>query len=134
MGLLIDTDVWILAEKSDAPLNLNRWARYGSAYMSVITASELLVGVEKASSAQRRARRAAFVESLISAIPSLEITASIARTHARMIAGLPRNTTAGAHDALIAATALHHGYAVLTRNVAHFRIFAGLVVEPFDVT
>jgi tRNA(fMet)-specific endonuclease VapC len=133
MGLIIDTDVWILAEKSDSPLNLSRWVKYESAYMSVITVSELLVGVEKANSAQRRARRAAFVESLISSIPSLEITSSIARTHARMIAVLQKNVTAGPHDALIAATAMHHGYAVLTRNADHFRIFAGLVVEPFDV-
>jgi tRNA(fMet)-specific endonuclease VapC len=133
MGLLIDTDVWILAEKSDSPLNLGRWAKYGSAYMSVITVSELLVGVEKANSVQRRARRAAFLESLISSIPSLDVTAAIARTHARMIAGLPKNVTAGAHDALIAATAMHHGYAVLTRNASHFRIFAGVVVEPFDL-
>jgi tRNA(fMet)-specific endonuclease VapC len=102
--------------------------------LSVITASELLVGVEKANSSPRRARRAAFVELLIAYIPTLEITASIARTHARMISGLTRNATVGAHDALIAATTLHHGYAVLTRNAANFRIFAGLVVEPFDVT
>jgi tRNA(fMet)-specific endonuclease VapC len=133
MGLLIDTDVWILAEKSDRPLNLSRWAKHGSAYMSVITVSELLVGVEKANSPQRRAHRAAFVESLISLIPSLEVTTSIARTHARMMAGLPKNITAGSHDSLIAATAMHHGYAVLTRNADHFRIFAGLTVEPFDL-
>jgi predicted nucleic acid-binding protein len=100
----------------------------------VLLPRAILVGVEKANSALRRTRRAAFVESLISSIPSLEVTAPIARTHARMIAGLPKNTTAGAHDALIAATALHHGYAVLTRNAAYFRIFAGLVIEPFDLT
>jgi tRNA(fMet)-specific endonuclease VapC len=80
--------------------------------MSVIAVSELLVGVEKANSVQRRARRAAFLESLISSLPSLDVTAAIARTHARMIAGLPKNVTAGAHDALIAATAMHHEYAV----------------------
>ena len=34
MGLLIDTDVWVLAEKSGAQLNLARWERHGSAYMS----------------------------------------------------------------------------------------------------
>jgi predicted nucleic acid-binding protein len=132
MGLIIDTDVWILAEKSDTQLNFSRWSKYGSAYMSVVTVSELLVGVEKANSPKRRALRAAFVESLIESIPSLEITSSVARTHVRMIASLPKNITSAAHDALIAATALHHGYAVLTRNADHFRIFAGLVVEPFE--
>lgn len=131
MGLVIDTDVWVLAEKSGGKLDLGRWAHYGGAYMSAITASELLVGVERANTAQRRAQRGAFVENLLSSIPVLDFTLPVVRSHARMVAALPKNVTAGAHDALIAATAIHHGYALLTRNVADFRIFAGLTVEAF---
>jgi tRNA(fMet)-specific endonuclease VapC len=131
MGLVIDTDVWVLAEKSDRKLDLARWANYGGAYMSAITASELLVGVERANTAQRRAQRGAFVENLLSSVPVLEFSMPVVRTHARMVAALSNNVTAGAHDALIAATAVHHGYALLTRNVADFRIFAGLKVEAF---
>ena len=56
-----------------------------------------------------------------------------ARTHARMLAVLSKSVTAGAHDALIAATAVHHEYALLTRNVANFELFAGLNVEAFSV-
>jgi predicted nucleic acid-binding protein len=132
MGLVIDTDVWVLAEKSGAPLNLSRWANYQGAYMSAVTASELLVGVERANTAERRAQRGAFVEHLLVNIPILDFSPSVGRTHARMIAALPKNITAGAHDALIAATAVHHGYALLTRNVADFRIFSGLNLEPFS--
>lgn len=131
MGLVIDTDVWVLAEKSGGKLDLARWAHYGGAYMSAITASELLVGVERANTAQRRAQRGAFVENLLSSVPVLEFSMPVVRTHARMVAALSKNVTAGAHDALIAATAVHHGYALLTRNVADFRIFAGLKVEAF---
>jgi tRNA(fMet)-specific endonuclease VapC len=131
MGLVIDTDVWVLAEKSANTLNFARWAAYGGAYMSAITASELLVGVERANTAQRRAKRGAFVENLLASVPVLEFSASVARTHARMIAALPKNVTARAHDALIAATAVHHGYALLTRNVADFKIYAGLTIEAF---
>ena len=58
---------------------------------------------------------------------------AVARTHARMIAALPKNQTAGAHDALIAATAIHHGFGLLTRNVADFKIFAGLQLEAYSV-
>ena len=133
MGLVIDTDVWVLAEKSAGTLDLARWARYGGAYMSAITASELLVGVERANTAQRRARRGAFVENLLAVIPVLEFSMPVVRTHARIVAALPKSVTAGAHDALIAATAVHHGYALLTRNVADFKIFAGLSVEAFSV-
>lgn len=133
MGLLIDSDVWILAERSGGKLDLARWSKYGGAYMSAITASELLVGVEHASTAQRKAQRGAFVENLLSIIPVLELSMPVVRTHARMVAALSKNVTADAHDAIIAATAIHHGYAVLTRNAADFRIFAGLKVEAFDL-
>ena len=133
MGLVIDSDVWILAERSGGSLDLARWSKYGGAYMSAITASELLVGVERASTAQRKAQRAAFVENLLSIIPVLEFSMPVVRTHARMVAALSKNVTAGAHDAMIAATAIHHGYAVLTRNAADFKIFAGLKVEAFHL-
>jgi predicted nucleic acid-binding protein len=129
---VIDTDVWVLAEKSGQLHDLSRWAHYGGAYMSVITASELLVGVERANTPQRRAQRGAFVEHLLARIPVLEFSLSVGRTHARMLAAIPKNLTAGAHDALIAATAIHHGYALLTRNVADFTIFAGLKLEAFS--
>ena len=132
MGLVIDTDVWVLAEKSGGNLDLGRWAHYGGAYMSAITASELLVGVERANTAERRAQRGAFVENLLSSIPVLDFTLALVRTHARMIAALSKNATAGAHDALIAATAIHHGYALLTRNAADFKLFSGLTVEAFS--
>ena len=133
MGLVIDTDVWVLAEKTGNNLDLSRWASYGGAYMSAITASELLVGVERANTAERRARRGAFVENLLSSVPVLEFSMPVVRTHARLLAALSKNVTAGAHDALIAATAVHHGYALLTRNVDDFKIFAGLKVEAFSV-
>jgi predicted nucleic acid-binding protein len=131
MGLVIDTDVWVLAEKAGSTLGLGRWAHYGGAYMSAVTVSELLVGVERANTAQRRAQRGAFVENLLASIPVLEFSTPVARTHARMLAALSKNKTAGAHDALIAATAVHHGFALLTRNVADFKIFAGIKVEAF---
>lgn len=35
----------------------------------------------------------------------------------------------GAHDLLVAATALAHGYAVVTENPGHFHTVPGLVVR-----
>lgn len=133
MGVVVDTDVWVLAEKAGNKLNLDRWAQLGGAYMSVVTASELLVGVERANTPHRKAQRGAFVEYLLASVPILEFSAPVARTHARMLAALPKGKTASAHDALIAATAIHHGHALLTRNVSDFVIFAGLNVETFSL-
>ena len=44
MGLLIDTDVLVLAERGKVGLDLGRYLDYGNAFISVLTASELLVG------------------------------------------------------------------------------------------
>jgi tRNA(fMet)-specific endonuclease VapC len=133
MGLLIDTDVWVLAEKSGTTPNFSRWSAYEGAYLSSVSASELLVGVERANTAKRRALRSAFVEHLLASVPVLEFSLPVARTHARMLAALPKNQTAGAHDALIAATAIHYGFGLLTRNVTDFRIFAGLQLEAYSM-
>ena len=133
MGLVIDFDVWILAGRSDRQLHLARWSGYGGACMSAITASELLVYPKHVSTAERKARRGVFIESLLSIISALEFSTPIARTFARLIAALPKNVIAGAHDASIAASASHRGYAVLTRNVADFKIFAGLKVGAFNL-
>jgi tRNA(fMet)-specific endonuclease VapC len=132
MGLVIDTDVWVLAEKSALPLNLAKYSAHGGAFMSSVTASELLVGVERANTPQRKALRAAFVENLLTHIPVLAFSLPVARTHARLLAALPKNVTTTAHDALIAETAIHHGHHLLTRNAVDFKVFPGLQLQIFE--
>ncbi len=131
MGLLIDTDVLILADRSKAPVDLARYSEHGVAFISAITASELLVGVHRASDPAIRARRTAFVESILAAIPALPIDLETARVHAQLVAQIPKNETIGAHDVLIAATALRHGHAVLTNNGKDFRKLAGVSVIDY---
>ena len=132
MGLIVDTDVWVLIEKGLIELDWSRWANYGGAFISVISASELLAGVERANTPLRQAKRSAFVENLLTMIPILELSLPIARTHARIVSALPKNITAGARDSLIAATAIYHGHTVLTRNLGDFKIFKGLEIEPLN--
>ena len=131
MGLVIDTDVLVLAERGRVALDLGRYAGYGVAFISAITASELLVGVHRAQDHALRARRLAFVEGLLSSLPALVVDIETARIHAQMVAQIPRNETVGAHDALIGATALRHGHAVLTNNGKDFRKLPGLVVVDY---
>ena len=131
MGLLIDTDVLVLAERGKVGLDLGRYLDYGNAFISVLTASELLVGVHRALDEDVRSRRLAFVEGLLSALPVLAVDIETARVHAQMVAQVLRHETVGAHDALIGATALRHGHAVLMNNRKDFRKLPGLVVVDY---
>lgn len=131
MGLVIDTDVLILADRGKARLDLARYAEHGVAFISAITASELLVGVHRATDPGIRARRTAFVESILAAIPALPVDLETARVHAQLVAQMANNETVGAHDALIGATALRHGHAVLTNNGRDFRKLAGVSVIDY---
>lgn len=53
MGLIPDTNVLIRAERNGAAMNFSLWTSWGDAYISAITASELLVGVQRADSEAR---------------------------------------------------------------------------------
>lgn len=44
MGLILDTDVLIRAEKVTDPIDFGKWSHHGEAFISAITCSELLVG------------------------------------------------------------------------------------------
>ncbi len=128
MGLLIDTDVWVLREQGiDAALE--RWLHRGDICMSAVTVSELLAGVERAGLPHKRAWRSAMVEQLLDQIPVLEIGLREARCHAYISAALPKGYTVAAHDTWIAATAIANGYALLTRNAKDFENFPGLQME-----
>ncbi len=89
--------------------------------LAAITASELLIGVYRANTAQRRLRREAFVEAILEAVPVFSVDLMVARVHAVIWSQLrDEGHSIGAHDMLIAATAVAHGYAVLTDNVREF--------------
>ncbi len=127
MGLILDTDVIIGAERAATALDFTRWASYGNAYVSAITVSELLVGVHRADSEARRLRRSAFVEAVLARLPVLPFTTEVARSHAEIVATLmQQGNLIGAHDLIVAATAVAYGYALLTLNVAEFERVAGL--------
>lgn len=128
MGLILDTCIIIAAEKQK--LSFNGLAEYGQTYITSITASELLVGVHRADSEDRRTKRAAFVEYILSNITALPFTLECARIHADIYASLlRRGEVIGAHDLLIAAIAITHGYPVLTINSREFQKVSGLEVK-----
>ena len=93
--------------------------------------SELLHGVHRATGATR-ARRAAFVERLLSRYVAMPVTGEVARVHAQAWAELEeRGSMIGPHDLWIAATALANGLGVVTHNARDLARVPGLrVVTP----
>ncbi|HEY1643082.1 MAG TPA: PIN domain-containing protein [Streptosporangiaceae bacterium] len=96
--------------------------------IAAITASELLHGVHRATP-EHRARREAFVEGVLAAFPPFPFDLITARAHARLRAALASSgTDVGAHDRLVAATAVTAGWRVGTANARHFTRIPGLDV------
>lgn len=130
MGVLIDTSVFVTVERGGGELgSLIELVGDQEAAISVITASELLHGVHRADSAVRRSRRSAFVEAVFASVPVIPFDLPVAREHSRLWADLSRRGEGiGAHDLILAATALHHRSAIVTHNPRHFGRVEGLEV------
>ena len=130
---MIDTNVFVHFEKSGEPFDWSHWGHPERGSVSVVTVSELLVGVHRANTEARRRDRSLFVESVIAEFDVLDFTLDCARLHAELSAALAKSgQMIGLHDMIIAATACHHGLAILTDNVAEFSRVPGLRVIPFD--
>ena len=131
MGLMVDTNVFIYFEKRQQSLDFAAWGS-DEVFISVITVSELLTGVHRANTEERRLRRSTFVEAVISGIRVLNFTVAAARLHAEIHSELAgKGQVIGAHDLIISATACCHGLALLTANVTEFSRVPGLSVIPF---
>jgi tRNA(fMet)-specific endonuclease VapC len=81
------------------------------------------MGVHRADSDSRRARRSACVEAIIGGMRMLDFTTEVARVHAGIYADLAhRGELIGAHDMIIAATALATGCRCLRITPMSFRV------------
>lgn len=130
MAGLIDTGVFIDWERHGRPVD-DLAAVVGEPFaMASISASELLAGVLRAAPGARREARAVFVEVVLALVPVLPFDLAVARVHARLAAELAAaGSRVGAHDLLIASTAVAHGYFLLTPNMRDFERVPSLVVR-----
>lgn len=127
--VLIDSNVWIAAERGDLDL-VQVLSAQASPAISAITLSELLHGVHRANTSARRAVRERFVEHLANAVPILPVDREVARIHARIGATLQtQGVVVGAHDLLIGCTALAHDIPIVTRDLRSFPRIPGLVIK-----
>ena len=131
MARLIDTSALVALERQGQSLDpLVSAAADEPVALAAITASELLLGMERADSPQRRLRREAFVAAVLDLAPVLPFDLRVARVHAGIWAQLSvAGQLIGPHDMIIAATALAHGYSLLTGNVREFERVPGLEVR-----
>lgn len=126
--MILDSSVLVAAERRDFPL-LRLLADLGDAPVAIasVTASELLHGYHRAPDAAVRLRRGAFVEAILRDLPVMPFDLHAARQHAELWAMLAdTGRLIGAHDMIIAATALGAGYELATLNRREFERVPGL--------
>ena len=126
--MILDTTVLIGAERG--ALELDQLIQDDDdVAIAAVTAAELLVGIELADD-RRRVARQAFVTDLLSAVTIETYDLSVALEHAVLLAHVRRTgRPRGAHDLLIAATALARSRAVVTADAHGFRDLPGLDVR-----
>jgi tRNA(fMet)-specific endonuclease VapC len=132
MAILIDSDVIIRAERG--VFDLESWIASmpnEEFKLAAITVAELWHGVERATGAHEMKRRL-FLQRLFALFEFVPYTEKTGFEHARIWAELESSgQMIGAHDLILAATAIQTGNAVATFNVRHFSVVKGLVViEP----
>jgi tRNA(fMet)-specific endonuclease VapC len=129
VGLVIDSSVLVAADRGELDLD-TILASHSSdeVVIAAITAAELLHGVHRMTGA-RRARAERFVEAICDTIEVVPFDLEIARAHAALAADLrARGITVGAHDLMIAATAVAREYAVATRDLRSFPRIEGIEI------
>jgi predicted nucleic acid-binding protein len=134
VGLILDSSVVIAAERRHETVAqlLQRVLDVTGdqeAALSAIGLAELVHGVYRADTLERRARREAFIEDLTATVTVYPLTADAARLAGKIDA---EQQAAGVviplGDLLIGATALSLSYAVATVNRRHFGLVPGLSV------
>lgn len=126
--VMLDTAVLIGAERSRAALD-RLVHDDDDVAIAAVTAAELLVGVELADDAHRP-RRAAFVQSVLDTLPVEIYDLPVARAHAQLLAHARRSgRSRGAHDLLIAATAVARERTVVTSDGTGFADLPGVGVR-----
>lgn len=133
MGVLIDASVLIEEERGRLRLDSRLEGREEEEFLlSVVTASELLHGVHRAQTAERKNRRSAWVEAVLERFPLLPVDLATARAHARLWADLAaEGRLIRPHELWLAAACLAHGLNLATANLREFQRVPGLRVESW---
>ena len=131
MGIIFDTSEIITMEHNRKKIEEIVLGRENEAFgISVVTVAELLHGGERADTDTRKINRQAFVEKVMEFFPIFAFDVTVSRIYARIWASLAKkNLNVGAHDLIIAATAISLNYTVVTSNSRDYKKIAGLKWE-----
>lgn len=124
---LIDTDILIDASRGLEQSGdfLNEMLRSGGIVISSVTAMELIAGC-------RDSGHLADVKHLLGRLHILPLTEAISERAQALMETFALNHKLGIPDALIAATALHSGIALYSRNIRHFKMIPELlIIQPY---
>jgi tRNA(fMet)-specific endonuclease VapC len=123
--LILDTSILIGAERGRARLD-RLIDDSDDVAIAAVTAAELMVGVELADE-EHRGGRAAFVRSVLDTIPVEDYDLQVAEAHAELLAHTRRvGRRRGAHDLMIAATAVSRARVVVSHDLAAFAELPGV--------
>ena len=137
MGLILDSSIVITAERRGDTVEklfeqVVAVAGDQDAALSSVGLTELIHGIYRAQTPERRLRRQSFIEELLRDLTVYPYTKETA-----ILAGKidgeqqTRGATIPFADLLIGATALSLGFSVLTVNLRHFRLIPGLAIVAF---
>ena len=138
-GFLVDTNVISEFTKPRPDSRVVRWldaADPKSLFASVVTFGEIRLGIEDLPIGRRRT---ALEEWFQLGLPDwfdtnlLPVTKAIADRWGRLVIEAKRKgSTLTTADGLIAATAIEHGLAIVTRNVSDFGTTGVAVISPWN--
>ena len=134
MGIVLDSSVVIVAEREAKPVSslltsLEKQHGENEIVLSSITVVELEHGLHRAQTAEQAQKRRDYLDEVFAAIPVESFSREMAQIAAKVDADARRvGRVIPFADLLIGATALHHGYAIGTRNLRHFGMIPNLAV------
>jgi hypothetical protein len=121
VAYLLDTD--ILIDLGRGTREAGRYAdSLGEWSISIVSGMELLGGAKDARDARE-------IDFMIAAYGAIQVSEDISRLGYNLMKSYSKSHGLDPADALIAATALHQGLTLATRNRKHFSAIAGLEVE-----
>jgi tRNA(fMet)-specific endonuclease VapC len=130
--LILDTSILIEAERGEGEL-LESLDDVDDVAISAITVAELRVGVRLTKGRRQRVEHELFIASILDAISVETYDLEVAAAHAELLAHLRRaGTPRGAHDLIIAATAMARDREVVTLDRRGFADLPGVAVVELD--